>query len=109
MKTAKYFTILSIFAFMLITTQVSSLAASQDVVNHEALAHFFEDEAKEMRAKIEEQKEALSHKPHSSFFGKHGQYIDEHVAYKINKYEKIEKESLNKAAYHKKKAAEQSK
>ncbi len=82
--------------------QTSSLAANQDVVNHEALAHYFEGEANKMQAKIEELKEALSRKPRSSFFGKHGQYINEHVAYKINKYEKIAKESLNKAAYHKK-------
>lgn len=108
MKIAKYFITLSIFAFMVITMQVSAFAANQDVVNHEALAQYFEDEAKKMQAKIEEQKEALSHKPRTSFFGKHGQYIEEHVDYKIRKYEKIEKESLNKAAYHKKKAAEQS-
>lgn len=102
MKIAKYFTILSIFAFMVITMQASSFAANQDVVNHEALAQYFEDEAKKMQAKIEEQKEALNQKPYSSFFGKHGQYIEEHVAYKINKYERIAQESLNKAAYHKK-------
>ncbi len=109
MKTAKYFTILSISAFMVVTMQASSFAADQGVVNHEALVHYFEGEAKKMQAKIEEQKEALNHKPHSSFFGKHGQYIEEHVAYKIGKYEKIAIESLNKAAYHKKMAAEQSK
>lgn len=108
MKTTKYFTTLSIFAFMVIAMQVNSFAADQDVVNHKALVHYFENEAKEMQAKIEEQKEALKHKPHSSFFGKHGQYIEEHVAYKISKYEKIAKKSLNKAAYHKKMAAEQS-
>lgn len=109
MKISKYFKTLSVFAFMVITMQASYLAANQDVVDHEALAHYFEGEAMEMQAKIEEQEEALNRKPHSSFFGKHGQYIEEHVAYKISKYEKIAKESLNKAAYHKEMAAKQRK
>ena len=60
-----------------------------------------------MQTKIDEQVEALSHKPRSSYFGKHGQDIKKHVKYKIDQFEKAADQNLQIAAYHKKMAEEQ--
>ncbi|WP_292990262.1 hypothetical protein, partial [Nitrosomonas sp.] len=121
MKTAtiQYFTVLSIFAFMMIVLPAGVLAAEQGTqvdstainaagnTDHETLAHYYEDQAKEMEAKIQEQVEAFNHKPSTSFLGRNGQRIKKHVVYKIHEFEKAAAESLEKAAYHNKMAEEQ--
>jgi hypothetical protein len=89
--------------------QFSTVTMNSDgAVNHAALADYYEKHADQMHARIEEQVEALSHKPKSSFFGKNGQNIKKHVEYKIHEFEKEAEESLKKAAYHKKMAEGQS-
>jgi hypothetical protein len=89
--------------------QLGSVTMSSDgTVNHLALAAYYENHADEMHARIEEQIEALSHKPKSGFFGKNGRNIKKHVEYKIHEFEKEAEESLKKAAYHKEMAEEQS-
>ncbi|MCB1986285.1 MAG: hypothetical protein H6936_00915 [Burkholderiales bacterium] len=117
--TAQYFTLVSIVAFCIIATPMSAFATDQIAefdlnatntqgdVDHNALAHFYENQAKVMQTKIDEQVEALSHKPRSSYFGKHGQDIKKHVKYKIDQFEKAADQNLQKAAYHKKMAEEQ--
>ena len=117
--TAQYFTLVSIVAFCIIATPMSAFATDQIAefdlnatntqgdVDHNALAHFYENQAKVMQTKIDEQVEALSHKPRSSYFGKHGQDIKKHVKYKIYELEKAAEENLEKAAYHRKIAEEQ--
>jgi len=109
-----------LFALAAIALPISGFSAEQDVqfssvtmnsngtVNHDALAAYYEKHADDMHARIEEQVEALSHKPKSSFFGKNGQNIKKHVEYKIHEFEKEAEESLKKAAYHKKMAEGQS-
>ncbi|GJL76737.1 hypothetical protein [Nitrosomonas sp.] len=118
-ETVSYFAVLSIFAFMVIAMPMSSIAAEQGTevnstmpnvkgnVDHGVLAHYYEDQAKELEAKIEEQVEAFNHKPRTSFLGKNGQRIKKHVVYKIHEFEKAVEENLEKAAYHNKMAAEQ--
>lgn len=129
MKTAtvkypvKYFIILPLFAALMMNLSAGALAAKQqDVtavsdaavqvkesdVNHAVLARQYERLANKMEAKIQRQVEAFNNKPRTSFFGKHGQHIKEHVTYKIRRYEKIAQENLEKAAYHRKIAREQS-
>lgn len=81
---------------------------SDGTVNHVMLAAYYEQHADDLHAKIEEQVEALNHKPRTSFFGKNGQNIKKHVEYKIHEFEKEAEESMKKAAYHKKMAEEQS-
>jgi hypothetical protein len=89
--------------------QFGSVAMNSDrTVNHAALAAHYEKHADEMHVRIEEQVEALSHKPKSSFLGKNGQNIKKHVEFKIHEFEKEAEESLKKAAYHKKMAEGQS-
>lgn len=124
MKTSivKYFMILPIFATLMMSMSVGTFAAGQKVransndnvssndaqVDHIALASQHENLAKEMQAKIQEQIEALNNKPRTSFFGRNGQHIRSHVAYKIRSYEKAVQENMAKAAYHTKIAMEQS-
>ncbi|SFK89826.1 hypothetical protein SAMN05216302_10202 [Nitrosomonas aestuarii] len=121
MKTAtiQYFTILFIFALMMIKLPSIAFAAEQDTqvrstamnaagnTDHETLAHYYEDQAKEMQAKIQEQVEAINHKPSTSFLGRNGQRIKKHVVYKIHEFEKAAAENLQKAAYHNKMAEKQ--
>ena len=107
MKTAtqKIFVLLSLLALLIFGASMNAFAAS--AAEHDALASQFENLAKEMQAKVEEQKEIVSHKPRSSYFGKNGQNIKSHIAYKIRKYEKAAAEYLEQAASHHAMAAEQ--
>ena len=81
--------------------------SSQGNVDHHALAYHYEDLAKGMQAKIQEQIEAFNNKPRSSFLGRNGQRIKKHVVYKIQNYEKAAQAHMKKAAYHSHMAAEQ--
>ncbi|PTN12140.1 hypothetical protein [Nitrosomonas aestuarii] len=117
--TINYFTIISIFALMMIglpavayateqNTQVNSTAIkTAGNTDHQKLAHYYEDQAKEMQAKIQEQVEAFNHKPSTSFLGRNGQRIKKHVVFKIHEFEKAAAENLQKAAYHNKMAEDQ--
>ncbi|MCP5292425.1 hypothetical protein [Nitrosomonas sp.] len=113
--TAQNFSVIASFAFLLITLPASSSAASQGAtlnnkadVDHIALAQYYKNQVDEMQVKIEEQIEALSHKPRTSFFGRNGRNIKKHVEYKIHQYEIAIEENLKKATYHQQVAAEQS-
>jgi hypothetical protein len=108
MKTAtkKSFVIFSLLALLIFGVSANSFAA--DAAEHEALASQFENLAQEMQAKVEEQKDIVNHKPRTSYFGKHGQKIKSHIAYKIHKYEQAAAEYAEQAAYHHQLAATQS-
>lgn len=106
---------LSIFFFLAACTSTDPLTFVQDFearhaiqnsgsnLDHSNLANQYADFAKEMQAKIEE----ISHKLNSSSFSKSAQRKKSRVAYKIRKYEQAAKESIEKADYHKKMAAQQ--
>ena len=101
----KSFAVLPLFVLLAFGAPVN--AGANDVANHEALASQYEKLAQEMQAKIEEQKDIANHKPRSSYFGKHGQNIKSHIAYKIHKYERAAADYSQQAAYHHKIAADQ--
>ncbi len=107
MKTTaqKTFAIFSILAFLILGVSANALASG--ATDHDVLATQFENLAKEMKAKVAEQKEIGKHKPRSSYFGKNGQRIKSHIAYKIRKYEKIAADYMTQAAYHQDLAAAQ--
>ncbi len=109
MKTniGKYLTALSISTLLIGGVSMNAFAAqnNQEAYDHEVLARQYENLAKDMQAKVQEQVEAIKHKPRSSFLGRNGQNIKSHVAYKIQNYEKAAQENLAKAAYHKTMAA----
>lgn len=116
MKKGKYFAVLLTLTLLVACATMDSRTSAQDIearhttqngsdFDHDALAKQYEDLAKDMQAKVQEQKEIFKHKSRSSRFGKHGKNIKSHVAYKIQKYEKAAQENLDKAAYHRKTSA----
>lgn len=122
MKTGKngLVTLVALFAVVALALPINGFSAEYDAqfesnamnsdgtVNHGMLAVYYEQHADDLHAKIEEQVEALNHKPRTSFLGRNGQNIKKHVEYKIHEFEKEAEESLKKAAYHKQMAEEQS-
>ncbi|GJM01460.1 MAG: hypothetical protein DHS20C07_31390 [Methyloligella sp.] len=107
MKTAtqKSFVLISLIVLLVFGVSTNSFATSAD--EHEALATQFENLAKEMQAKIEEQKDIVNHKPRTSYLGRNGHKIKKHIAFKIHKYEKAAAEYLEQAAHHHAMAGEQ--
>lgn len=118
--TAQNLTALSLLAFILIALPVQTFAADQDAVfdstvlnsqngaDHKTLAQYHMHQVDTLQAKIEDQIDALNHKPRSSFFGRNGQHIKKHVEFKIHLYELAIADNMKKAEYHQKMAAEQS-
>jgi len=110
----------SLLAFILIVLPVQVFAADQDAVfdstvlnsqndaDHKTLAQYYKNQADVLQAKIEDQIDALNHKPRTSFFGRNGQHIKKHVEFKIHQYEVAIADNLKKAEYHQKMAAGQS-
>ncbi len=102
--TAQSFTVISILAFVLIALPVQAIAAD---VDHKTQAQYYTSQANELQAKIEDQINALKHKPKSSFLGRNGQHVKKHVEFKIHQYEIAIADNLKKAEHHQKMAAEQ--
>ncbi len=122
MKTiaGKHLTVLPIIALLVACAPMSPQSSAQEITNssfirdngsnfdHDTLAEQHENLAREMQAKIEEQKNILKNKSRSGYFGKNGRNIKSHVTFKIREYKKAVQENLEKAAYHRKLAAKQS-
>ncbi|HBZ29695.1 MAG TPA: hypothetical protein DEO56_03760 [Nitrosomonas nitrosa] len=107
MKTATQKSFVFFSLLVLLVFGVSTNSFATNAAEHDALANQFENLAKEIQVKIQEQKEIVKNKPRSSYFGRNGQRIKSHIAYKIRKYEKVASEYSEKAAYHHAKAGEQ--
>ena len=91
---------------------MSSIAFAKSESNdldHSFLAAQYENLAKEMQAKAEQQKDIFKNKPRSSYFGKNGQSIQKRVKFRIHKYEEAATEYFAKAEYHTIAAAESGK
>lgn len=68
---------------------------------HEAVAKHYEDVARELQAKIHEQKQLLAHYEDKSYiYGKRAQDLQAHTDALIRKYETAAKENLKEAALH---------
>ena len=91
--------------------QMSSSAAAQTEVagnDHEALVKHYENLAKEVKAKLQENIEALEeYEAHPYYYGRQGQDIRSHTSANIREYEKTLKENLDNADSHRKMAIEQ--
>ncbi len=94
----KSFVMFSLLALLIFGISMNSFAAS--AAEHDALASQFENLAKEMQAKAKKKKEIINHKSRFNYFGKNGQKIKSHIAYKIRKYEKPAADCVEQAAYH---------
>lgn len=103
--TGKYITILSIlFAGALMSSSAIAYNENNNF-DHAALAVQYENEAREMQTKVEQQQDILKNKPRTSYLGRNGHRIKKRVMARIQKYEKAAEENFAKADYHTKIAA----
>lgn len=106
MKTEKFMVVSIVFAFLTASLTMSSIVSAHNNAggtNHQELANRYENLAREMQAKVQEQTEVLevlNNRPHFSFFDKNGQDIKKYVFNKIHICDEAATEYLEKAAYH---------
>ncbi|MDQ3184901.1 MAG: hypothetical protein M3Q16_00205 [Pseudomonadota bacterium] len=69
--------------------------------DHDALAKHFEDTAKQMHTKAEEQKKLLEHYEEKGYlYGRQAQDLQSHTSALVRKYEETEESSIKEAALH---------
>ena len=76
---------------------VQDAIASSD---HVALVKYYEDQAKEMEAKVQEHKKLLAKYKNSSRYGKPAELLKVHCRRLINNYEQAVAESMSMADIH---------
>ncbi|SCX88759.1 hypothetical protein [Nitrosospira sp. Nsp13] len=75
--------------------------------DHDALTKYFEDKAKEMHSKGEEQKKLLEHYEQKSYlYGRQAQDLESRTSALVRKYEEIERASIKEATAHRHMAKE---
>ena len=111
MKTKIFFTSLVILIFLasIAPASAESLNTADPEVktiappDHNKLAEYYENEAKEMNLKGEEQKKLLKeYEIHSYYYGREGQDFQAHHEALLNKYEKAAERNSEMAAAHRK-------
>jgi hypothetical protein len=76
--------------------------------DHDALSEYFENIARKMQAKAEEEKKLLEHYEEKSYlYGRRAQDLKAHTAALVRKYTKSAEENMKQAALHRKMAREQ--
>src|SRR5687767_1525153 len=79
-------------------------AAAQKAVtrsDHEAVAKFYEDAAKQMQAKVKEQKELLEHYEDKSYlYGRQAQDLQSHTYAQLRDYEQAVEVNIREASLH---------
>lgn len=74
--------------------------------DHEKLAHYYDDQAREMEAKAEEKRRELGdYEGHSYSYGKSGQDLRSHAKANLHYYEEAANEAVRQADFHRKIAA----
>ena len=95
------------------TSSNEKLGANQRFIepsNHEAVAKHYQDAAKELKAKLEAQKEQLEeYQRHNYYYGRKGQNFRSHTWANIRYLENSIKENMKEAAIHQKMAQDQQK
>ncbi len=117
-KLTLYLIVLPLF-FVLVACAQLGPVNSQDVVGqnaaqsaktyreHNSLANYYDDLAKEMDARVAQKKELLSdYDEHSYYYGRGGQDFKSHTEANLRYYEEAAGEALKKADFHRKIAAE---
>ncbi len=98
--TEKYLLVALTFVVALfMSTNVLAYTGTENV-NHEALAAKFENTAKEMQTKANQQKSIFSNKPSASFFGRGGERMKKRIIARINEYTEAAEENFARADYH---------
>lgn len=121
MKTRRFFTVLS-FSLLAACAQISPHEAVQNTnvrkaaqnartrSDHDALTRYFEDAAKEMQTKAQEQKTLLEHYEEKGYlYGRQAQDLKSHTSALLRKYEANADENIREAAAHRQMALEQAK
>ncbi|SEP05689.1 hypothetical protein [Nitrosovibrio sp. Nv6] len=76
--------------------------------DHNALTSYFENAAREMQTKAEEQKKLLEHYEEKGYlYGRQAQDLKSHTAALVRKYEETAEENIKEAAAHRLMALEQ--
>jgi len=104
MKAQRFLRLLPLFALSLFA---SSVVAQNEIAHndHAALARHYENLAKEVEAKLQENKAIFEeYEAHTFYYGRQGQDLHSHTFTNIREYEKILKESLSNADLHRKMA-----
>ena len=76
--------------------------------DHDALGEYFENIARKMQVKAEEEKKLLEHYEEKSYlYGRRAQDLKAHTAALVRKYTKSAEENMKQAVLHRKMAREQ--
>ncbi len=102
----------TIFAFIISDVSIAELgnmdqaeAKAKTKFDHVGLAELYEKEAKEMSAKVEEQKALLKeYEEHSEYYGREGQDFHAHHEALLRKYTKAVERNNEMAAAHRRMA-----
>ncbi|SER78069.1 hypothetical protein SAMN05421690_10752 [Nitrosomonas sp. Nm51] len=106
MKTGKLIMLISFFTILILDISMNSFASAhndEDCPGHDILARQYENMARDMQDRIQEQMEileVLNRRPHFSFFEANGRNLKNYVTNKIRGCETAATAYLDKAAYH---------
>lgn len=92
------------------TENADTLRAAQNArtyADHDGLVKQYENAAKEMRVKAEEQNKLLEHYEDKSYlYGRRAQDLQAHTSALVRRYRQFAEENIRQAAYHQKIASE---
>ena len=107
MKTLTLSTLSALLVLSLFASSAFAIDGIDDS-NHAALTKYYENLAKDAKAKLQENKAALDeYEAHPYYYGRQGQDFQSHTSANIHEYEEILAESLNNADLHRKVVMEQ--
>ena len=109
MKTGKLFVVFSMLGLLASCAQLGAFEVqnARTHADHDNLAKYFENTAKEMQIKAGEQRKLLqSYEDKSYLYGRQGQDFQAHTSANIRHYERASRESLKEASFHRERAAE---
>jgi hypothetical protein len=117
-KSGIFVAILSALGLLASCAQMSPLEAQNDNIHragksaktyadHDKLAKQYQNTAKEMLIKVEEQKKLLQHYEEKSYlYGRQAQDKQSHTSALLHKYERTADEDIKQAAFHRQMASE---
>jgi len=114
----KLYVVLSMLGLLASCAQLGSFEAqntdigkaaqnARTYADHDNLAKQYENTAKEMQVKAEEQRKLMQHYEDRSYlYGTNGQTFQAHTSAMIRSYDRAARESLKEASFHRERAAE---
>jgi hypothetical protein len=117
-KLRKYLVVLPLLSLLVACAQLGQQEAqntdsrtlvqnAETYSDHDKLANYYDDVAKEMATKAAEKKKALQHyEDKSQYYGRGGQDFQSHATANLRYYEQSAKEAQKQAHFHRKIAAE---